>query len=144
MARMALTWAGSSAASLPASFLTMISAGSPGCRRGMRKLSVTTAQRVATKKPSFRAKYFMVPSCSPVGRARGPARPSSKMQVASLRRGQPRHDEEGVVHRVGVRVLLARPADGVVRAVADARRGVDERGDRVLRHHRVDELADVL
>ena len=29
----------------------------------MRKFSVTTAQRVARKKPNFRAKYFMLPSC---------------------------------------------------------------------------------
>src|SRR6476620_9041889 len=151
MARIALTWAGSSWASLPASFLTMISAGSPGCRRGMRKLSVTTAQRVARKKPNLREKYFIASSCPSwsgasggAGRARVPAPPCRWMPVASLRRGQPRHDEESVVRRVGVRVLLARPADGVVRAVDDAARRVDERGDRVLRHHCVDELTEVL
>ncbi len=36
----------------------MISAGSPGANRGMRKLSVTTAHNVARKNPTFRAKYF--------------------------------------------------------------------------------------
>ena len=65
MARIAWTWAGSSAASLPARRLTMISAGSPGCSRGMRKFSVTTAQSVARKKPNLRAKYFMRVSSPP-------------------------------------------------------------------------------
>src|SRR3954454_3410357 len=129
MARIAWTWAGSSWASLPASFLTMISAGSPGWSRGIMKFSVTTAHRVARKKPNLRVKYFMLPSSSwPTGRARCPAPPR---RGSSLRRGEARHDEQAVVRGVGVRVLLARPADGLVGAVDDAGRGVDERGDRV-------------
>ena len=36
----------------------MISAGSPGAHRGMRKFRVATAHKVARKNPNFRAKYF--------------------------------------------------------------------------------------
>jgi hypothetical protein len=52
----ASTWFGSTASDFPVRRLTMASAGSPGCSRGIRKLRVIAAQSVAMKKPVRRRK----------------------------------------------------------------------------------------
>src|SRR3954467_9122540 len=106
-------------------------AGSPGMSRGIRKFTVTAAQRVSTKKPNRCARYLIAAPPCPLSSPPFPAALLRRLQMQQhllLVRDLPGRGQR-------VRVVLRRPAGegaGVVLVPLDA---LGRRDDRHVPQH---------